>query len=55
MRKMLTKMLTSFRKTSVFNGFIAITQGFNSPHLHQNRYWMNTYFFSGGFAVKCSL
>ena len=20
-----------------------------------NRYWTNTYFFSGGFAVKCSL
>ena len=20
-----------------------------------NRYWANTYFFSGGFAVKCSL
>nr|DAH06410.1 MAG TPA: hypothetical protein [Caudoviricetes sp.] len=20
-----------------------------------NKYWMNTYFFSGGFAVKCVL
>nr|DAG57423.1 MAG TPA: hypothetical protein [Caudoviricetes sp.] len=35
-RKMLTKMLTSFIKSSVFNVFIAISRGFNSPHLHQN-------------------
>ena len=36
-RKIITKILTSFIKSSVFNGFIAILRGFNSPHLHQNR------------------
>ena len=32
--------------------------GKSSDLLHSappNKYWMNTYFFSGGFAVKCVL
>ena len=36
-RKMLTKMLTKFKKCSNFNTFNAQQQGFNSPHLHQEK------------------
>ena len=36
-RKIITKMLTSFIKSSVFNGFIAILRGFESPLEHQSK------------------
>lgn len=50
-----TEMHTHSIKLFNTNAFIQFYTGFDSPQLHQNKVRTNTYFFSGGFAVKCSL